>query len=154
MRFWLAVIILLLAIGGVLATVVFLPPKTAAPSKSVKLPAENIQPTPSASPTEVVTAYLQALQDKDYRKAYDYLSSDSKQVHSFEQFTSLVEKNGVTEFDLSSAKEESDSSRQTNVTLQLKEDPASHSVRLVLEEGDWKVVFIKGIPSFPYPTEG
>ena len=154
MRFRLAVIILLVAIGGVIGTMLFVPPKPAAPSKAVKLPVERIQPTPAASPTEVVTAYLQALQDKDYRKAYDYLSTDSRRVHPYEQFTSLVEKNGVTEFDLSSAKEESDSSKQTNVTLQLKEDPATHSVRLVLEEGDWKVVFIKGIPSFPYPTEG
>jgi hypothetical protein len=37
------------------------------------------------------------------------------------------------------------------VTLSLAEEPSSHPFLTVLEKGQWKVVYLSGRPSFPYP---
>ena len=102
-----------------------------------------------ASPTEVVISYLKALERKDYRRAYALLSADSCKTHPYEDFVARAEKSGLTEYDLTTAKEAPPRDRFRTVTLQLKEDPAQAGFNLVQDTEAWNVVFIGGIPSCP-----
>jgi hypothetical protein len=147
MRARLAIVLLLIAIGLVLA-VVFLVP--------VERPAlQPTRPTPpktaTQSPTEVVVAYLEALARRDYRAAYDRLSRASQQKHPYDEFASLCETKGITAYDLRTAREERGEDGSVTVAVQLKEDVATAGFRMVKEEERWRVVFIGGIPSYPYP---
>ena len=147
MRARLAIVLLLIAIGLVLA-VVFLVP--------VERPA--LQPTRPTSPkiaieppTEVAMSYLSALEAKSYQTAYGYLSRDSKRKHPYDEFASLCETKGITAYDVRTAREERGEDGSVTVAVQLKEDVATAGFRMVREEGGWRVVFIGGIPSYPYP---
>ncbi len=146
MRALVAVIVIVVAIVVIVAVVHYFPAQKPA-----------LQPQPSApttagprAPVAVVTDYVGALRKKDYRAAYDELSHASRQAHPYEDFVKLNAK-GMTEYDLASAKQEPGQGQVAVVDVQLREDVSEASFTLIQEGGQWKVVFIKGIPSFPYP---
>jgi hypothetical protein len=142
-----AVIIIVVAVAIVVAVVRFLPgAKTRPPAP----PAVTVQPK-AAAPMEVVTNYLTALEARDCRSAYELLSRESKAAHPYDEFVKLNEK-GVTAFDLATAKQEP-KGKDMMVVVNLREDPSDHGFHLVQEGGEWRVVFIKGVPSFPYAAE-
>ena len=147
MKTRLAVILVLAA--AVAVTVALLAFRTPAPGPPVA-PVPPPPPGP-ASPTEVVVAYLQALEQGDFRVAYDYLSSESQQTHPYENFVEQCESGSGTEFDLSTATETPAENGRVAVTICLAEDPAAGSFTTVEETEGWRVVFIGGAPWFPYP---
>jgi len=151
MKGWKIVVgsIAVVAIGGtILAWLLF------GPSRSMRQPPPRpgaATKTVTQSPTEVVVSYLEALQNKDYQTAYSYLSRESKRKHPSTEFASLNETKGITEYDLSTAREAQGEDGYMTVAVQLREDPASAGFRMVKEGGSWKIVFLGGIPSYPYP---
>jgi len=146
---WVAVLALLIAVGVVVVVLLFLPSTKLAPQP----PTVQSRPvkTVTQSPTEVVVAYLQALQSEDYQTAYSHLSRESKRKHPYTEFVSLNEQKGITEYDLGTAREEQGEDGYMTVAVQLREDPALAGFRMVKEGGNWQVVFLGGIPSYPYP---
>ncbi len=149
MKALVAVVLILLAVGIVLGVMYFHPaPKPPPPRVSVPKPAKVTAPL--ASPSETVKTYLGALYEKNYRTAYNQLSAASQQAHPYDEFVKLNEEKGMTQFDLTSAKQEAGGEEEAVVSVSVKEDVAQHGFRLVQEEGVWKIVFLKGTPSFPY----
>lgn len=147
MKTRLALLFLLIAAAVVVAAILRYPMSQPPPA-----PAPTPPPKPqSSSPTQVVAAYLGALEKKDFLAAYRHLSSASQQAHPYEEFVSLSEKSGVPSYDLAGASEKTSGEGRVIVTVPLVEDPAEAGFTLVREEGAWKVVFIGGVPSFPYP---
>ena len=147
MKTRLAVILLLAA--AVAVTVALLLLRTPAPGPPLA-PVSSSPPRP-ASPTEVVVAYLQALEQGDFRAAYDHLSSESQRAHPYQSFVEQCESGSGTEFELSAATETPAENGRVVVTLPLAQDPAEGSFTTVEETGGWRVVFIGGAPWFPYP---
>jgi len=149
MKTRLALVVLLIAAGIVIVALLRFPgPRRAAPPAQPARP----QPKPTAgSPRQVVTAYLAALQNKDFRTAYGHLSRASRQAHPYDEFVALCEKSGVPSYDLAGAEEKPEEGGEVTVTVPLSEDPAGAGFTTVQETGAWKVVFISGAPSFPYP---
>ncbi len=102
------------------------------------------------TPVQVVTAYLEALYDKDYRQAYELLDAASQQRHPFEDFRRQAE-GGVTQYDLGTAQATRQVGDEALVTIRLLEDPASAGFHLRREEGAWRIIYTSGSPGFPYP---
>ena len=149
MKALLAVVIVVLAVVLVFAALRHAPapkptPPPVAPTAAVTATATT-QP-----PTQVVKGYLTALYSKNYGTAYRLLSKDSQKAYPFDAFVKLNEQKGTTQFDLATAKEEPGGGKGTTVNLSLKEDVAQHSFPLIQETGKWRIVFLKGTPSFPY----
>lgn len=145
MRALIAIVVIALAIAIVFLVVRFIPPQQPAPLPPPARPVAPAQP-----PAKVVVSYLGTLYHKDYRTAYKFLSAASQKAHPFDEFVKLNEEKGITQFDLSTAKEETGPAKQAVVTLSLKEDVSQHSLHLTQEAGQWRIVFLKGTPSFPY----
>ena len=104
---------------------------------------------PAAAPQRVVLGYLEALERKEFGPAYAGLSKASQQAHPYQEFVTLAEKSGVPNYDLSGAGEKMEDDK-ASVTVPMAEDPAEASFTMVKEDGAWKIVFIGGVPSFPY----
>ena len=121
------------------------------PRAAPSTPSARPSARPSASAQEVVTAYLESLQKKDFRAAYAQLSKASQQAHSYQDFVSRCEKSGVPTYDLAQAHEKPGDSGRATITVPLVEDPAEAEFTAVVENGTWKIVFIGGAPAFPYP---
>ena len=150
MKAWVAVLVLFVAVAAVVAVVLFLPPAQRPPRPA------PVKPGPTSAfvtqaPAVVVVSYLSALAARDYRTAYGHLSRESQGKHPYDDFVSLNETKGMTEYDLSTATEEQGEDGHMTVAVRLKEDPATAGIRVVKEGGTWKVVFLGGIPSYPYP---
>ena len=103
------------------------------------------------SPADTVVSYIQALEEKKYETAYRLLSKPSQEKHTYDDFVAQVEKTGVTEYDLASARLKERQGERATVEVQLREDPSSAGFALDNEKGEWRVVYVGGIPSFPYP---
>jgi len=146
MRVRLALFLLLVAVA-VIAVAILRSPSvrpSAAPTRPSSPPR-----TAEPSAQHLVLDYLQLLDKKDFRTAYSRLSKASQQAHTYEDFVSLAEKSGVPNYDLEAAREKTEGDR-ASVTVPLAEDPAEASFAMVREDGAWKVVFIGGVPAFPY----
>ncbi|UCC68616.1 MAG: DUF4878 domain-containing protein [Armatimonadota bacterium] len=110
------------------------------------------QPQPQAStPSEAVVAYLEALSNADFGAAYEYLSSESRAAHPYEEFAALCKESKGPSLDIGSAAEHRADSDRVTVTVSMLWDPAEASFTTVREDGAWRVVFIEGKPWFPYP---
>jgi hypothetical protein len=153
MRAALALVLLVVAVGAVLLALHYFPAASGPPSPSRTVPT---RPAPQRvqTPVQVVTAYLQALERRDYRKAFDLLSADSRQLHPYDDFVARAEKGGTTDYDVAKAAEEPGEGNSIVVAVPMVEDPAKAGFPLVKEEGVWKVVFIGGSPTFPYAEAG
>lgn len=152
MRALIAVVLVLVAVVAVVLALRFFPSSStppAAPRPPVRTPAPQSLQTPVA----VVTSYLQALDRKDYRKAYDFLSADSRQLHPYDDFAARAEEAGSTDYDVAKAAEEPGAGNSVVVAVPMLEDPAKAGFNLVKEDGAWKVVFISGTPAFPYAEQ-
>jgi hypothetical protein len=110
-------------------------------------------PVAQPSPREVVTSYVEALHRKDYRAAYALLSARSQQLHPYEGFVKLAESAGAADLDLGAAREGEEKDGRVVVSVPIVEDPAEAAFTMVRESGRWKVVFIGGLPLFPYADE-
>ena len=140
------ILVLAAAVAVMVALLIFLTPAPGPPVAPVSPP-----PPGPASPTEVVVAYLQALEQGDLRAAYDYLSSESQRTHPYESFVEQCENGSGTEFELSTATAGPAENGRVVVTISLAEDPAEGSFTTLEETEGWRVVFIGGAPWFPYP---
>lgn len=151
-RMRIAVALLVVAAAVVIVAVVRLP--SASPGATLP-PAGGRQgglPAPARGPREVVLAYLQALDRKDYRAAYQHLSRRSQQAHPYAEFEDACERAGLPSYDLGAVREKpGERGDQVTVVVPLSEDVAEASFVTAREEGGWKVVFIGGAPGFPYP---
>lgn len=147
MKIRLGLLVLLIAVAIVVVAIlrypISQPPAPPAPPASPR-------PQPS-SPTQVVRAYLTALEKKDFRAAYSHLSKESQQAHPYQEFASAAEKSGVPSYDLAGGEEKPGEEGRVTVTLPLTDDPAEAGFTMVKEGEAWKVVFIGGAPAFPYP---
>jgi hypothetical protein len=121
------------------------------PPPPVVLPAPPPPVTSAASPREAVVSYLEALDRRDHRAAYAYLSAASRQAHPYQEFLKLCEKGEATGYDVAAARELTAGEGRATVMIPLIEDPAEASFATVHEEGGWVVVFTGGAPWFPYP---
>ncbi len=141
---------LVLVAAAVIAVAVWKLPSPRPPARPAP-PRPSAPAKPSLSASEAVQAYLQALGKKDFHAAYSSLSQASQQAHPYEDFSARGEKSGVPSYDLAQAKEKPGVGGRVVVTLPIAEDVAEADFTLVTEGGEWKVVFIGGAPSFPYP---
>ncbi len=151
MKTRLAVVLIIAAIAVVVVAVIRFPgPRRPSPPT----PATPDKPQPTAStPREAATRYVRALYDRDFEAAYGLLSTQSKQVHSLDEFARLAESGGSASLDLSSVQESPESNGRVVVSVPVEEDPAEASFTTVKEADGWKVVYIGGAPWFPYPEE-
>jgi hypothetical protein len=151
MKVKIAVILLVVAAVAVALTLYFYPQARPAPGAGSQPPPAAVQPVARVlSPVQTVTSYIQALEDRKYETAYGLLTEESQQKHSYDEFVSQVEKTGVTDYDLSTARAE-EQGEGAVVEVQLKEDPSSAGFHLVKEKNAWRIAYREGTPSFPYP---
>ena len=101
------------------------------------------------SPEQVVRQYILALKKKDYKAAYSYLTPDTKERLSFEDFSSKNEKMMT----LMNERKTWISWQGVMVGTQIYQDPGSWGYLLVKSNGKWKIVLRKGSPSFPFVKE-
>jgi len=153
MKTRLALIAVVLAVAAVAFVIIrYPPPKPTAVRKPRPAAA-----SPAGTPRAVVVAYLQALERKDFPAAYKYLSVRSREVHPYQEFAAQCENSAGPSYDLAAAREvppvpEAPVTRdQAAVVVPLVEDPAEPSFTTVMEDNEWKVVFIGGVPWSPYP---
>jgi len=150
--------IVLVAVGLVLVAFAILRyPAPQRPPVTVTPPAAPPPVTPhvgAATPKEAVVDYVQALDQKDYRAAWDDLSTESQEAHPYSEFVDRAETGQSTDLDLAAAREGEEHNGQVIVTVPLVEDPAEAAFTTVKEDGGWKVVYIGGEPWFPYPSPG
>jgi hypothetical protein len=143
-----ALLLLLVAAAMVIAAILAFPGlRPAAPPRPVPRPV----PQAEADPRQVVAAYLGALEKKDFSVAYGHLSQGSRKAHPYDEFVRLAERSGAPAYDLAAAEEKRGEEGKVVVAVPLSEDVARASFTMVKEGGSWKVVFIGGAPSFPYP---
>jgi hypothetical protein len=147
MKARLAVFLLLVAAAVVIIAVLRLP---------VRRPGAVVRPRPQRGPAaagakQVVIAYLRALQKQDYRTAYAHLSARSQGAHPFDSFAQDCQKAGFPSLDVEAAQEKTSEGGGTTVVVPMVEDPATAGFTMVREKGEWKIVFVKGSPWFPYP---
>jgi hypothetical protein len=147
MKVRLALLLLMIA-AALIAVAILRFPSVRPPASPARPPSPPPQKTESSA-QQLVLGYLESLNKKDFRAAYSQLSKASQQAHTYEDFTSLAEKSGVPNYDLSAAREKTEGDR-ASVTVPLAEDPAEATFTMVREDGAWKVVFIGGVPAFPY----
>jgi len=148
------IVVLLLAVGWLLWQK---PRPAVTPSDGrppLPAPMNGVRPPPppeseEARAARAVASYLQAIYQSDCRRAYELLSTASRQKHSYGSFEAAC-RQGATDFELSSPKMERKNGGLA-VTLSLAEEPATHSFLTVQENGEWKVVYLSGRPTFPYP---
>lgn len=98
----------------------------------------------------LVKHYLEALYDHRYREAYHHLSADSQRAHSLAEFESQCQA-GVTAYDLSQLSARAQGAKRMEVTVQLADEPGSHTFVFVREGGEWRLIFQGGKPAVPYP---
>jgi len=146
MKVRLALFLLLIA-AAVIAVAILRFPNPRPPAAPVR--PSSPPPTAELSAQQVVLDYLRLLDKKDFRTAYSRLSKASQQAHTYEDFVSLADKNGVPNYDLDAVREKAEADG-ASVTVPLAEDPAEADFAMVREDGFWKVVFIGGVPAFPY----
>jgi hypothetical protein len=151
MRAKIAVILLVVAGVAVALALHFYPEARPAPGTGSQPPPVTRPAAHTPSPVQTVTSYIQALEDKKYETAYGLLTAESQQKHSYDEFVSQVEKTGVTDYDLATARAKEESEAAAVVEVQLKEDPSSAGFHLVKEKSAWRIAYREGIPSFPYP---
>jgi hypothetical protein len=124
------------------------------PSPAPPLPAPAPEPEEEVgTPEKAVVLYVDALYRKDFEVAYERLSSESREAHSYQEFVERAETGEATNYDLEAAEAGEEVDGRVIVTVPLVEDPASGGFTTVEEDGEWKVVFIGGEPWFPYPEE-
>ena len=90
--------------------------------------------------------YIIALKSKDYRKAYSYLTTESKEIFSLADFVALNEKSMT----LMDENKTWIYYQEVRVGMQIYEDPGWWGYLLVKYKGKWKIVMKRGIPSFPF----
>lgn len=143
-----------LLIVGLLAAVLLGGCPRRRPTRTV--PARPPAPKPAApvSPADaardVVLAYLRDLQGGKFAAAYDSLSAESRRRHSLSDFSRKAAA-GMTYFDPSSARVTLTNPARAEVSLQLEDDPAVAKIVALQEGGKWRVVYLGGRPSWPYP---
>ena len=111
-------------------------------------PARPARPTAVRAPKEVVQAYLEALEEGNYRAAYEELTSKSRSMHSFDAFRRAAEQGGPV-YDLDRMEVESLSADEVQVSVGIAEDPAVQSFVLEREDRQWRIVFHSGSPAAP-----
>jgi hypothetical protein len=153
MKTRLAVVLIVVAIAAVAFVLLRFPsakrPVAPAPGPAVPNPQLG-----AATPREAVVRYVEALYKKDFQAAYDLLSAESRQVHSYQEFRQRAEAGGATSLDLAAAREGEETSGRVVVSVPVVEDPAEAAFTTVREGGGWKVMYIGGAPWFPYPEQG
>lgn len=99
-----------------------------------------------SSPQYALRAYILALKDKNYGKAYAMLSPDTQERYDLENMVRINER-------LMTIMNEDNSHvywQGVMVGMQIYKDPGWWGYLLVKHKGKWKVVMRGGIPSFPY----
>lgn len=142
--------LVILAVVIVLAAVLIAGRDRTPPSPPVPPPPPG--PTQSApdAAREAVVTYMQHLQHGEYAEAHALLSKESRERHPLDKFQRQAEQS-VTFYDLSSARVKLTKPGRAEVTLRQEEDPASATVIAVREDDAWRVVYLGGRPSQPYP---
>jgi hypothetical protein len=100
----LAVVLIVVAVA-VVAFVVIRFPGPRKPSAPAPSPSGRKAQVGGATPREAVVRYVNALYKKDFQAAYELLSTESKQVHPYDEFARLAESGGAASLDLQGAQE-------------------------------------------------
>jgi hypothetical protein len=102
---------------------------------------------------DTVGRYLDALHAGDYSAAYAMLSRDSQSQHTREDFVQQA-KRGMPNFDIKTARTPIVKGDTASLVLSSpEEDAKSHAFHLVLEDGQWKIVYLGGGPGQPYADQ-
>jgi hypothetical protein len=123
------------------------------PRKQPPAPAPRppVQPQTAEAARGAVVGYLRHLYAGDHAAAHAMLNAESRRRHPLDEFTRQA-KEGMTYFNLSSASVKFTGRERAEVTLAVESDPATATILAVREEGAWRVVYVRGRPSFPYPS--
>ena len=148
-----AAVVLAVAAAAVAVGMYYCRPTQTISTRSRPAPVRPTTTAQGPSPMAAATSYIEALEQRKYETAWALLSKDSQEKHPYKDFVAQVEKTGVTEYDLSTARlaEGGNDEQQATVELQLKEDPAIAGFHMAREDGAWRIVYSEGSPSFPYP---
>jgi|GEM_PF-2812993 len=98
------------------------------------------------NPRQVARQYILALKRKDYRIAYDYLTTESKEIISLADFVVMNEKSMT----LMDENKTWISYQEVGVGMQIYEDPGWWGFVMVKADGKWRIIMKGGIPSFPF----
>jgi hypothetical protein len=93
---------------------------------------------------------MRHLQAGHYRSAYALISEESRRKRSIEKFEKAARRGGIV-YDVEGARLQFWEGDNASVALPHVEDPAWTEVRLVKEKGEWRVVFLNGLPCSPQP---
>jgi hypothetical protein len=105
------------------------------------------------APADVVKAYLEALESKQYRVAYQALTADSRSRHSLAEFERAAGEPGpVYDLDRVDVVESQGAGpEEAHVSVGIAEDPAVQTFTLKREDQAWRIVFKSGSPATPSP---
>lgn len=99
---------------------------------------------------EAAQAYIRHLQAGDYSSAYALTSEESRRKRSIEAFERAA-RGGGTVYDVDGARLQFWEGNKASVALPHVEDPAWTELSVVKEKGQWKIVFLSGVPWSPQP---
>jgi hypothetical protein len=105
------------------------------------------------APGDVVKAYLNALESKQYRDAYQALTADSRSRHSLAEFERAAGEAGPV-YDLDRIEvhvADVAGPEEAHVSVGIAEDPAVQTFTLRREDQAWRIVFKSGSPAAPNP---
>jgi len=123
------------------------------PARQPPPPTPPVQPPAANAPEaarHAVVSYMKHLQAGDYAAAHRLLTAESRQRHPLAEFERLA-RQGVTLYDLSSARAKLVRPDRAEVTIHLEGDPAEATIIAARRDGSWYVVYLRGRPGFPYP---
>jgi hypothetical protein len=90
------------------------------------------------------------LQDGDYRRAYALTSEESRRRRTAEKFEKSARESSIV-YDFNRARLELSGEDKATLSLPHEEDPAWSEMTLVREKGQWRIVFLNGLPWAPQP---
>ena len=118
-------------------------------SKGAVESSTSITDNDSSLAIERVKAYIEYMQNGKYSEAYDFLSKESKSLHSISEFTNDI-KQGMPPLDLSTIVVLQAATGSILISIDFHDEPGTAGYFLTHEDGDWFIVYRGGSPAMPY----
>ena len=147
----LAIVIILVMIlfAGCFWQDLFNKPSSDAPDKPQSQPENIITDNDLSLAKANVKAYIESMQNAEFSRAYEFLSEESKSLHSLSEFTHDI-KQGMPPLDLSTIKaQEAENEGMILVSIDFNDEPGTAGYYLMRENGNWVIVYRGGSPAMP-----